>query len=144
MRPGATDGSPPRRTEPHSSHCVARACTARRTRMRTKHENLLEDRLDDLARRLRAIEEWFGEADRRDAEAPAAEEQAKPYMTTREAAGYLGLSPSILEQWRSVRPGGPAYRKVGRRVVYARTDLDNFLQERCRSRPLLGRPSRTD
>ncbi|MFM9847086.1 MAG: helix-turn-helix domain-containing protein [Hyphomicrobiaceae bacterium] len=109
--------------------------------MRTRQDNLLEDRVDDLARRLRAIEEWFGEADRRDADAQAAEQQAKPYMSTREAAEYLNLSTAILEQWRSYRPGGPPYRKVGRRVVYAAADLDKFLEERCRSRPLLGRPS---
>lgn len=109
--------------------------------MRTKQESLLEDRVDDLARRLRAIEEWFGEADRRDADAKAAEgRQAKPYLTAREAAEYLGLSTTMLDQWRCSRPGGPPYRKVGRRVIYAAADLDKFLEERCRSLPLVRRP----
>lgn len=112
--------------------------------MRTKHESLLEDRVDDLARRLRAVEEWFGDIDKRDADAKAAEgRQAKPYLTAREAAEYLGLSPSLLEQWRCNRPGGPPYRKVGRRVVYATAELDQYMKERCAESPMVRRPSKT-
>lgn len=104
------------------------------------HENLLEDRIDDIARRLRAIEERLGAIDKQDADASAAErQQAKPYLTAREAASYLSVSRSLLSRWRCDTPGGPPYRKVGRRVVYASADLDKFLEDRCRSRPLLNR-----
>ncbi len=45
------------------------------------------------------------------------------------AADYLGLSPATLETLRT-RGGGPAFAKLGRRVVYARQDLDRWINER--------------
>lgn len=42
---------------------------------------------------------------------------------TERAAARLGLSPSTLEKLR-VTGGGPAYLKLGRRVVYEASDLD--------------------
>jgi hypothetical protein len=33
----------------------------------------------------------------------------KPFLTTREAAAWLGLTPNTLEKWR-VQGGGPLYR----------------------------------
>ncbi len=50
-----------------------------------------------------------------------------PFFTTREAAEYLRLRPSTLERWRSVG-GGPGFRKLGGRVVYARQELDDFAE----------------
>jgi hypothetical protein len=47
------------------------------------------------------------------------------------AADYLGLSPATLETLRT-RGGGPAFAKLGRRVVYARKDLDRWRDERRR------------
>lgn len=52
-------------------------------------------------------------------------------LTTPEAAKYLRLSPKTLETKRS-RGGGPPYIKLGRRVVYRRTDLDKWLESRVR------------
>jgi len=53
-------------------------------------------------------------------------ESGNPYLNTREAAGYLGISPRTLEKWRVVG-GGPPFRVVGARAVrYARLDLDAF------------------
>ncbi|HMM40117.1 MAG TPA: helix-turn-helix domain-containing protein [Desulfovibrio sp.] len=46
-------------------------------------------------------------------------------LTTEEAAAYLRLQPGTLEVWRC-RGRGPAYQKLGRRVVYDRADLDAF------------------
>ncbi|MDY7093778.1 MAG: helix-turn-helix domain-containing protein [Acidobacteriota bacterium] len=46
--------------------------------------------------------------------------------TTPLAAEYLGLSPATLETMRS-RGGGPVFVKLGRRVVYRREDLDEWL-----------------
>lgn len=48
------------------------------------------------------------------------------------AADYLGLSPATLETLRT-RGGGPPFSKLGRRVVYAREDLDAWLIHRKRS-----------
>lgn len=50
-----------------------------------------------------------------------------PFLNTREAARYLRLQPSTLERWRSVG-GGPAYSKLGGRVVYAQGELDAFAE----------------
>lgn len=58
-------------------------------------------------------------------------ENRSPYFNTPEAAEYLRLRPATLERWRSVG-GGPPFRKLGRRVVYALEDLESFAQNRRR------------
>jgi hypothetical protein len=45
------------------------------------------------------------------------------YLRTAEAARYLSLSPRTLEKHR-IFGTGPAYRKIGGRVIYAVADLD--------------------
>jgi predicted site-specific integrase-resolvase len=47
------------------------------------------------------------------------------------AASRLGLSPRTLQAWR-VSGGGPIYRKVGRRVRYAESDLFAFIEAGAR------------
>jgi excisionase family DNA binding protein len=57
------------------------------------------------------------------------------YLTTAEAARYLGLSTATLEQLR-VRGGGPVYCKPGpqgRRVIYDINDLDAWVAAGKRS-----------
>lgn len=49
-------------------------------------------------------------------------------LTTEEAAAYLRSFPRTLEHWRQ-HGQGPNYSRLGRRVVYAREDLDNFIAE---------------
>lgn len=44
------------------------------------------------------------------------------YLTTREAAALLRVSVDTLERMRA-RGDGPPWRRVGRRVLYLRTDL---------------------
>jgi hypothetical protein len=44
------------------------------------------------------------------------------YLRTSEAARYLSLSPRTLEKHR-IYGTGPAYRKIGGRVIYAVADL---------------------
>ena len=44
------------------------------------------------------------------------------------ASEFLNLRPQTLRNWRFKRKG-PAYSKIGRRVVYQLTDLEAFLQE---------------
>jgi predicted DNA-binding transcriptional regulator AlpA len=53
-------------------------------------------------------------------------------LSTPAAAAYVGLSPATLETLRT-RGGGPAFMKLGRRVVYTRKDLDHWLADRRRS-----------
>ena len=45
------------------------------------------------------------------------------YLRTAEAARFLSLSPRTLEKHR-IYGTGPAYRKIGGRVVYALDDLN--------------------
>lgn len=47
------------------------------------------------------------------------------YLDTREAAGFLGMSPCTLEAWRH-RGSGPRFRKFGKSVRYALADLQAF------------------
>ena len=66
----------------------------------------------------------------RPAAAPAASSaQPQRYLTNDEAADYLRLSPRTLEKQR-VLGGGPKFRKFGRRVMYAVTDLDAWAEDR--------------
>lgn len=59
------------------------------------------------------------------------EETMTKFLTTKEAADYLKLSPRCLEAYR-VRGGGPPYIKLGGprsgRVRYAIEDLEAWLQ----------------
>ena len=47
------------------------------------------------------------------------------FLRTKEAAEFLGLSARTLEKHRTYGTG-PAYRKLGGRVVYAIDDLEAF------------------
>lgn len=55
--------------------------------------------------------------------------QAKPYHSTSEAAVYTGWSESSFNKAR-LRGDGPPFSKIGRSVVYARSDLDTWIAER--------------
>lgn len=50
-------------------------------------------------------------------------------MTTPEAAAYLHVQPTTLEQWRW-NGKSPRFVKIGRSVRYRIADLDAFLDER--------------
>ena len=52
---------------------------------------------------------------------------AAKVVTTAEAARLVGLSESTLAKLR-LNGNGPVYCKLGRRVVYRVTDLDQWLQ----------------
>ncbi|HCG1270299.1 TPA: helix-turn-helix domain-containing protein [Pseudomonas aeruginosa] len=55
--------------------------------------------------------------------------QPQRYLTNDEAADYLRLSPRTLEKQRVIG-GGPRFRKFGRRVMYAVSDLDAWADAR--------------
>jgi excisionase family DNA binding protein len=50
-------------------------------------------------------------------------------LSVSEAAKLLGLAPSTLAKLR-LNGNGPTYCKLGRRVVYRRADLEQWLQTR--------------
>lgn len=52
-------------------------------------------------------------------------------LTTEESAHFLRLQKNTLEVWR-LRGTGPAYLKLGRRVLYRRESLEQFMAERER------------
>ena len=54
------------------------------------------------------------------------------YLSTKEAADYIGLSDCTLNRMR-VTGEGPRYAKLGRRVVYAPADLDAWVEENKRT-----------
>ncbi len=53
-----------------------------------------------------------------------------PYLNTAEAARYVKLAQKTLEKMRVVG-GGPKFRKHGRYVRYAITELDQWSSGRC-------------
>jgi excisionase family DNA binding protein len=60
---------------------------------------------------------------------PTAPVSAPPILRTAEAAAFLNVQPSTLEQWRW-NGKGPRFVKIGRSVRYRQSDLDDFLEAR--------------
>lgn len=55
----------------------------------------------------------------------------RKFLTTSEAARYLGVGKSTLEK-RRLTGGGPVYAKLGRTVIYIISDLDAWVASRRR------------
>jgi excisionase family DNA binding protein len=53
------------------------------------------------------------------------------WLTTTEAAEYIGGKPGTMEIWR-FKGQGPAFHKIGTRVRYTQEDLDEWLATRKR------------
>ncbi len=53
-------------------------------------------------------------------------------LNVREAAAFLALSKKTLEKYRSIG-GGPAYLKLGSKVVYDIRDLETWASSRRRT-----------
>ncbi len=63
---------------------------------------------------------------------PMTDDCAKPApLDARRAAAFLGLSPSTLAKWR-VTGKGPSFVKLGSRVAYRTSDLEDWLAARGR------------
>ena len=56
------------------------------------------------------------------------------YLDTRQAAVYVGLSPTTLHRMRWAGDG-PPYARWGRRVIYDRADLDDWMARHKRGSP---------
>ena len=52
------------------------------------------------------------------------------FLKQSEAADFLRISERTLERWR-VEGTGPRFRRFGRRVVYAKSDLESWADGRC-------------
>ncbi|MCL8382487.1 helix-turn-helix transcriptional regulator [Xanthobacter aminoxidans] len=61
---------------------------------------------------------------------------ANARLTAPEASAYLGyhlgcsVAVATLARWRCVTSFGPPFHRIGRRVVYARSDLDAWINKR--------------
>ncbi|MFE1174291.1 helix-turn-helix transcriptional regulator [Streptomyces sp. NPDC058773] len=79
----------------------------------------------------------------------ASQKHESAFLNLPKAAEYLGLSPNTLYVWRHRRQGPPSFR-MGRRVMYRITTLDEWVhaQEKADSRtnrslnPLAQKPQR--
>ncbi len=54
------------------------------------------------------------------------------FLDEKRLAEYLDVSVRTVQGWRS-RGGGPRYVKLGRRVRYARPDIEAWLERQSRS-----------
>jgi predicted DNA-binding transcriptional regulator AlpA len=52
------------------------------------------------------------------------------YLNQSESAMFLRISERTLERWR-IEGQGPRFRRFGRRIVYAKTDLETWADDRC-------------
>ncbi|MGV4886451.1 helix-turn-helix transcriptional regulator [Streptomyces viridosporus] len=73
---------------------------------------------------------------------PAPQAARAAFLTVKDAAEYLGLSPHTLYVWRHRRQGPPSFRMGPRgRVMYRRNALDAWIREQeqadSRSNPAL-------
>jgi len=55
-----------------------------------------------------------------------------PFLTTPQAAAYLGRKTRTLDDWRQTG-FGPRFIKMGRRVLYRMQDLAEFIDSRLRT-----------
>ena len=65
-------------------------------------------------------------------ETPLADQPA--FLTTRQAAALLSLSPRTLDRYR-VAGKGPPFHRFGSRIAYARADLEEWIAQRRRGEP---------
>ncbi|MFN9251402.1 MAG: helix-turn-helix transcriptional regulator [Brevundimonas sp.] len=55
---------------------------------------------------------------------------ARPVMSTKDAARFLGVSHRTLEDWRLTN-SGPRFVKLGRLVLYRLSDLQDYMDRNC-------------
>ena len=56
-------------------------------------------------------------------------------LTRAEAAAYLGVNAQTLANWAHTGKVGIPHHKVGRKVIYMKSDLDNYLAANRRTQP---------
>jgi hypothetical protein len=55
---------------------------------------------------------------------------ASDHLTPRDAAKYIGLAPTTMAKIRCRSNDGPRFMRLGRKILYARSDLDTWLAAR--------------
>ena len=55
------------------------------------------------------------------------------YMSTQAAAVYMGLKPQTLSAWRCSGRYCLPFLKIGRKVLYKKIDLDDWMRSRTRT-----------
>ena len=58
---------------------------------------------------------------------PGTRVKAPTFLTSDQAANYLGVNPRLMENWRW-RKVGPTFAKVGHRIRYNLNDLKSFIK----------------
>ena len=51
-------------------------------------------------------------------------------LLPRDAAKYIGLAPATMAKIRCCSNDGPRFMRLGRKILYARSDLDTWLAAR--------------
>ena len=60
------------------------------------------------------------------------------YMSREEVAKELGVNPRTLDRWHQMREGPPRTR-IGKKVVYARTDVAGWIEANREATPDAGK-----
>ncbi len=55
-----------------------------------------------------------------------------PLLNNEETAEYLGVSPRTLEKWRLQSSEGPIYHLIGKRPMYRKSSLEDYIASRTR------------
>jgi len=58
------------------------------------------------------------------------QQQTEEFLTSKQAAAYLRVSKSYLDKLR-VYGGGPRFLRFGRKILYRRSELNLWAEERC-------------
>jgi excisionase family DNA binding protein len=56
--------------------------------------------------------------------------QLEEFLTSKQAAAYLRVSKSYVDKLR-VYGGGPRFLRFGRKILYRRSELNVWAEERC-------------
>jgi len=59
------------------------------------------------------------------------------YITTNELAALLKIKPNTIERWRTARECPIKWTKIRGRVLYARSEVESYLESQKRDRVAL-------
>jgi predicted DNA-binding transcriptional regulator AlpA len=91
--------------------------------MKTLAEKLadLHSKIDDLCARAVEVDRLMREIEEFDTGAEL--------LSERQVSSAFNISKKTLQNWRGMKPPrGPAYQKAGRKVLYKRSDVQQWLQ----------------
>jgi excisionase family DNA binding protein len=56
-------------------------------------------------------------------------ESEDPYLSVKEAADLIGITPKTLDHWRATRRHDIRFYKFGRRIAYKRSDVVAWMDQ---------------